>query len=121
MVKKSVAEFQRSGYKSLGIICKTPKLAGRYFEALKDDFPEICLLTSESLSFANGVIVSSVHMAKRLEFDHVVIPDADSKHYCNASDRGLFYVACTRAMHRLNVFHTHERTGFIIKDMLRQK
>ena len=121
LVKMTVADFLRSGYRSLGIICKTHKLAGRYFEALKEDYPEICLLTSESISFTNGVIITSVHMAKGLEFDHVVIPDADNKHYHNTFDRGLLYIACTRAMHKLNVLYTHERTGFIIKDMIRQK
>ncbi|MDF1561290.1 MAG: AAA family ATPase [Bacteroidales bacterium] len=120
-IKETVADFLRSGYKSLGIICKTHKQAGRYFEALKEDFPDTCLLTAESVSFANGVIITSVLMAKGLEFDQVVIPDAESKHYHTAFDRGLFYVACTRAMHRLSVLYTHKRTDFIIKDMTGQK
>ncbi|MBW6481184.1 MAG: ATP-binding domain-containing protein, partial [Bacteroidales bacterium] len=116
LLKETLSSFKKSGFNSLGIICKTQKQAGRHFETLKEDFPGIFLLTSESMSFKNGIIITSVHMAKGLEFDQVVIPDADSKNYHRPIDRGLLYVACTRAMHKLNVFYTHECSGFFPRE-----
>lgn len=112
-VGKLVAGFRESSFNSLGIICKTQKQANKVYEALNEDFPAMLLLHSQSASFANGVVVTSAHMAKGLEFDQVIIPDADSKNYRSAVDRGLLYIACTRAMHRLDVFYVKECTEFI--------
>ena len=43
-------------------------------------------------------------MSKGLEFDAVLICDADSRSYYDADDKNLLYVACTRALHRLSLF-----------------
>jgi DNA helicase II / ATP-dependent DNA helicase PcrA len=112
-IKEEVAGFPGSPYNSMGIICKTQKQADKLYEALKDAFPSTLLLTSQSASFTNGVIVTSAHMAKGLEFDQVIIPDADKKNYHSIVDRGLLYIACTRAMHKLSVFYVKECTEFI--------
>jgi DNA helicase II / ATP-dependent DNA helicase PcrA len=52
-------------------------------------------------------------MAKGLEFDQVIIPDADSKNYQSDVDRGLLYIACTRAMHKLDIFYLEQLIEFI--------
>ena len=51
-------------------------------------------------------------MAKGLEFDEVVVADADKNTYGAEFDRGLLYVACTRAMHRLTVIGVGELAEF---------
>ena len=43
-------------------------------------------------------------MSKGLEFDAVIICDADSQTYHDKEDKNLLYVACTRALHRLSLF-----------------
>lgn len=58
-------------------------------------------------------MVASVRMSKGLEFDEVIIPSANSDSYKLESDRGLLYVACTRAMHRLTPTYTSELSGSI--------
>lgn len=62
---------------------------------------------------ADGVIVTSAHLAKGLEFDRVIVPGADADNYNTGMDRNLLYVACTRAMHRLVLTHTGEVTTWI--------
>ena len=44
-------------------------------------------------------------MAKGLEFDEVVILDADAGQYESEYERSLLYVAITRAMHELTVLY----------------
>lgn len=61
------------------------------------------LLDIGSTSFSNGVVVCSAHLAKGLEFDRVIVPDASAANYSSELDRNPLYIACTRAMHRLTV------------------
>ena len=105
-------EFETSDYHSLGIVCKTQKQAAKLYDVLQEDFSRLLLLSADSGNFGQGIVITSAHMAKGLEFDHVVIPDADSGNYHNDVDRGLLYIACTRAMHRLHLMHVKEPSPF---------
>ena len=69
--------------------------------------------TYDSDEFYDGVMVTAVSKAKGLEFDQVVIPDADDWNYNSEYDRGLLYVACTRAMHRLTLIHGGKVSRFV--------
>lgn len=88
---------------STGIICKTPSQAEQVHRKLKSSGLKVYLLTSRSTAFRPGVIVCSAHMAKGLEFDHVIIPRATEDNYTSPVDKSMLYVACTRAMHKLTV------------------
>jgi DNA helicase-2/ATP-dependent DNA helicase PcrA len=106
-----IADFRKSDHSSLGIVCKTESEAAELHERLAD--PDTFLLTGRSTAFARGVIVTSAHMAKGLEFDEVIIPHATAANYRNEIDRGMFYVAATRAMHRLTATHTGQKCKWI--------
>ena len=107
-----IGAFEQSGYVSLGIIAKTNQQAQGLYAALAEHH-EVYLLTPESSSFVNGVSVAGIRMSKGLEFDQVIVADADSETYATEYDRGLLYIACTRAMHKLALFYTGELTGFL--------
>ena len=53
-----------------------------------------------------GLVATTAYMAKGLEFDMVIVPDADDATYRTETDRQSLYVACTRALHRLELLHT---------------
>ena len=110
-IVRLIADFRRSDYKSLGIVCKTEAQAAELHARLND--PGISLLTSRSSSFANGIVITSAHMAKGLEFDEVIIPHADARNYRSEIDRGMLYVAVTRAMHRLMITLSGDATEYI--------
>lgn len=110
-IKRLVTEFRNSGYQSMGIICKTPQQAESLYRQLKSH--EVHLLTAESASFKSGVTVTTAHLAKGLEFDEVIVPFASAYHYRTETDRRMLYIACTRAMHKLTLTHTQERTPFV--------
>jgi len=103
----------RSEHGSIGIICKTQQTAHRLREWL--DLPEslVSLLTPESMYFRKGIVITTAHMAKGLEFDQVIIPFADPYTYNTEIDRSMLYIACTRALHSLRVFSVKELTPFI--------
>lgn len=97
-----IERFKASGRATLGILEKTEQGAAGLYEALSRR-QEVYLLTGESRRFANGVTVASIRMSKGLEFDEVIVPDVDGSSYATEYDRGLLYIACTRALHRLTV------------------
>ncbi len=103
-IVRLIADFRKSGRKSLGIVCKTEARATELHERLND--PDIVLLTSRSHAFTHGVVITSAHMAKGLEFDEVIIPHATSANYRTEIDRSMLYVAVTRAMHRLTLTYS---------------
>ena len=105
-IKRLVARFRSSGLQSLAIICKTPSQAKAMSKLLHA--PDVFLLTEESTSFRAGVVITTVPLAKGLEFDEVLVPFASADQYQTDLDRRLLYIACTRALHRLTVMFTGE-------------
>ena len=101
-----ISTYRKSGYKSLGIICKTEQQARKMADMLKSDANDISFLSSQSSAFVQGIVITSAHMAKGLEFDEVIIPQTDERNYRSEIDKSMLYVAVTRAMHRLTLtFH----------------
>ncbi|MBF9223634.1 HelD family protein [Hymenobacter ruricola] len=100
-----------SAPQSLGIICKTLKQAEQVHEALQG--PGVYLLTDESTAFREGVVITTAHLAKGLEFDAVIVPFVSAGNYHTEVDKRMLYIACTRAMHRLTLTHAGERTTFL--------
>lgn len=100
-------------FKNIGIICKTQQQAEQFYLEFGILCKKIYLLNEESRSFINGIVVTSIHMSKGLEFDAVIVPDVDYDNYSTEMDRNLLYIACTRAMHYLCITYTNKLTDFI--------
>ncbi len=111
-ISEILSTFKDSKYQSLGILCKTDEQAQYVFEVLKEKHPAH-LLTADSTSFYEGVIITTAHLAKGLEFDEVIIPFASARNYHTAVDKSMLYIACTRAMHQLTLTFSGECTKFI--------
>jgi len=110
------AFLTQAGDGKLGIICKSYVQAQELYWWLaghRKQEKRLHLFTSDSEEFYDGIMVTSVSMAKGLEFDEVVVPDVDKDNYASEYDRGLLYVACTRAMHRLTLLYWGEASLFL--------
>lgn len=94
---------REKGYRSIGLLCKTEKNALSLYKLIKGKM-DVQLIKDESISDLKGVFIMPVYMSKGLEFDAVLICDADDMNYNSSDDKKLLYIACTRALHRLNMF-----------------
>lgn len=106
-VDEAIERWRASGRRTLGVIAKSDFLAARYAELIARDH-DLTLLTDETDAYPGGIVVSSVRLAKGLEFDEAVLLDVDGRQYATEADRNLLYVAVTRAMHALAVLYRDE-------------
>ena len=70
-------------------------------------------MDAKSVAFGSGIVITTAHLAKGLEFDSVLVPFCTDKNYQSEPDRQMLYVACTRAMHTLDVTYCKKSTSFI--------
>jgi DNA helicase-2/ATP-dependent DNA helicase PcrA len=112
-IQDEITAFEASSHNSLAIIAKTQKEAGKLHKSLLDAGVEARLLDPQSAGFSGGILVCTAHLAKGLEFDRVIVPDASDTNYQSDMDRGLLYVACTRAMHRLTLIAVGKPSRFL--------
>ena len=103
---------QEKGFQSICLICKTEKNSTYLFNKIKHKL-DIQLIKNGSVSDLQGVFILPVYMSKGLEFDTVLICDADSQNYHDEDDKNLLYVACTRALHKLSLFCENEVSPLI--------
>lgn len=101
-----IERFRRSEHRSMGIICKTVAQARSLATALEAADLPVTFLDYDSTTFADGVIVTSAHISKGLEFDTVIAPHVDADNYSSGMDRSMLYIVCTRAMHELTLTHS---------------
>lgn len=107
-----IQTFKASGYESIAIICKTAEESGNAY-AMLSEFLSLHLVTKDTLKFEKEVVVIPAYLAKGVEFDAVILYDGSVHRYHREQERNLFYTACTRAMHRLNIYSLGEPSPFI--------
>jgi len=113
-IKKIIAKFRGSENRTLGIVCKTQLQAETLYQEIEDSSKAVHLLDFSSDQFQEGIIVTSSHLAKGLEFDQVIVPFVDAENYKTDMDRSLLYIACTRAMHMLTLTYSGEASAFLL-------
>jgi len=112
-ILEMIRKYRNSEWNSLGILCRTQKQAKALYRYLKKHEDEIELLTPGSSAYSAGMLITSAHLAKGLEFDQVIVPHTDEENYKTDVDRSMLYIACTRAMHLLVLTHTGRLTSLI--------
>lgn len=111
LIQGQIEAWKEEGFFNIAIITKTPKAA----KALAGKLEGARLVSQGDESFEGGVQVMDAGVVKGLEFDCVLIADAESETYPDERFYAkLFYVLCTRPLHRLAFVHTGERTKHII-------
>lgn len=111
-IASKVSELRNQGYNTIAIICKSAAESTTAYDALSN-VEEIKLVTSDSLEYEQGIVVIPAYLAKGIEFDAVIIYNASAQVYGNESLRRLFYTACTRAMHHLQLYSVGEPSPFL--------
>lgn len=95
------------GHKSIAIICKTPDESKKIYDMLKPYNYKLEYIIDDNESYNGGICVVTSYLSKGLEFDSVIITDADEDTYSsqNEIDMKLMYVATTRALHDLEIIY----------------
>ncbi len=110
---KTITDWQESGYETIAVICRTPKMA----ETVAGHLGRRITLSGTKdgvSSFTTGVMVLPVEDTKGLEFDAVLIFDPSKEDYPKEDAAvKLLYVAATRALHELAVLHLGSLTELI--------
>ncbi len=112
-IVKSIEKYKSDGFSSIALICKNMEEASDLYFKLssKTKIKFIDYLNYDSV--LEGTLVLPVYLAKGLEFDAVIVYEANDKQYNTKYDKKLLYIACTRALHRLSVFYTGKLTRFL--------
>ena len=111
-IAKKIKEYKEKGYQTIAVISKT-ELLSNY---INDDLAELGIYipnVSENDDLSDDkfrICTISNQLAKGLEFDAVIINNANEDIYSstNSLDMKLLYVAVTRALHELDIVYTGE-------------
>lgn len=109
----TIRRWQEEGYETIAVICRDEAEADRVSVQLEKRV-ELREFSARTEEFGSGVTVLHIEYAKGLEFDAVLLFNADDKNY-PAEDgfTKLLYVAATRALHELAVLYTGKLTELI--------
>jgi len=109
---------------SVAVLTRTPEAAEFIYEGLKlTDLADFRIIREQEFTFTPGIDVTDITQTKGLEFDSVIIADADASTYGpDIRSRQLLYVGVTRASHQLWLLHCGNPSSLIkgIKDESQQ-
>ncbi|WP_291627811.1 UvrD-helicase domain-containing protein [Clostridium sp.] len=99
--------------KNIAVILKNESSAREYYNELSKLLNDktINLIDNEYCKYEKGINVLSARLSKGLEFDYVIIVNAEL-YENNEEDRRLLYIATTRALHDLDIY-TESKDSFI--------
>lgn len=106
-----INEWKKSGYETIAVICRDDATS----RAVSDKLSAYTDVNDyDAMEFDNGTMVLPITYTKGLEFDCCILMNPDEEAY-PASDANvkLLYVAATRALHELVVYHTGTITPLI--------
>lgn len=91
-----------TGSGSVVLLCRTRRQA-RDLYSLMGSPADVKLVDQDDQEINAGILILPVYLAKGLEFDAALVLGADDR-YKTDQDRKLLYIACTRALHRLDLY-----------------
>ncbi len=100
---QKIVEYKEKGFESICLICKTREACKHLFLKLKSKI-EVQFITDDRVKNLQRTLILPSYLAKGLEFDAVIICDANTQNYSKEGDKNLLYMECTRALHSLSLF-----------------
>ncbi len=106
---------------TVALLARHPEQADRYYEGLRRaEVPALRRVRAQEFSFRPGIDVTDVRQVKGLEFDYVVMLDANASTYGTDDEaRHLFHIGVTRAAHQLWLIVTGTRSLLLPAEVLR--
>lgn len=111
-IKERLKEYKEKGFSNIALICKTVEDCIKLKEQLQDE--EIHIISSKDSEYTGGINIVPSYLSKGLEFDAVIITNADVHNYTDSEvDTKLLYVCITRAMNTLEIYYIDELTKLL--------
>ena len=111
-IKACLEEFKQKGFTNIAIIGKTIPDCLKLQKELNND--EIHMISSKDAEYNGGINICPSYLSKGLEFDAVIITDADVNNYTKSEvDTKLLYVCITRAMNTLDIYYVDKITELL--------
>ena len=100
---------------SVAVLARTQETALILYEGLqRTDLANMRFISDQEFSFTPGIDITDISQTKGLEFDTVIIADADASTYGpDIRSRQLLYVGVTRAAHQLWLLHCGNPSALI--------
>ena len=113
-INERINEYLSDNYKSIAIIGKDMSECKELHKNLSKLRDDVKLIQGKDSEYNAGISIVPSYLAKGLEFDCVIIANANNEKYTNNSlDIKLLYVTITRAMSKLDVFYVGEITELL--------
>ncbi|WP_410514375.1 UvrD-helicase domain-containing protein [Paenibacillus sp. BR2-3] len=101
-------------YRTVAVLTRSLHDAKALHLILAEHFNEINLIDGSMTEYKGGLSILPLYLSKGLEFDAVIVADADLDHYGETAwDAKLMYVGCTRALHELWLLHGGELPSYL--------
>ena len=115
LIVSRIKELQQNNRKNIAIVTRDDQRANVVYECLKKEFGAVNLISNSTKKYLSGITVMPVYLSKGLEFDSVLLVDADENSYNNEMTHAkLLYVGITRAMHTLDVYYVNNLTKWLV-------
>lgn len=98
------------------VITKDLNSAKQVFENLNKRNIKVTLIATANQRLVEGTLVVPSYLAKGLEFDAVIMWDASKKTYHRVDETQLVYTITSRAMYKLDVIYTGEKSPLLAVD-----
>ena len=116
LLKQTMAQlaFNDKAGQTTAIIAKTLEEAESLWQQLHDAGKETTLIKSENQRLVEGDIIVPSFLAKGLEFDAIIVWQANKENFGGDGERELLYTICSRAMHRLSIMAVGELSPLLV-------
>ena len=110
----TLLEESPKGYHTTAILCRTMDEAKALYQQLDQD--DIALLEDSSESLGSRFVLTTIQVAKGMEFDEVIIWNATDEAYHTMKEQMMLYTTCTRAKHQLSLISQAGKESRFIKN-----
>ena len=110
------AKELKKSYNTVAIICKNlaeTLLYNQLMQTSENRNLFRMVTKNDNVFVGDKIMIVPSYLSKGLEFDAVIISNASNAAY-GENERNLLYVVLTRALHKLEIYHTENLTNLII-------
>ncbi|MCS7461060.1 AAA family ATPase [Paenibacillus doosanensis] len=105
-LQQEMRRLQSGEVSTVAVLARTEERCEQLHRSLTAEGMQVHLIGAGQQHYEGGLSIVPTFMAKGLEFDAVIIVDADPDHYsAMPQDAKLLYVGCTRALHSLQLWY----------------